>query len=56
MYHRKQFTQGHRFPRKELEVVIIGRSSYIPRSEEDKYYPGTKSRIPNKIRKTWNGL
>ena len=48
--------KGIDFPVKELEVVIIGRSSYVPSSEEDKYYPGTKSRIPNKIRKTWNGL
>ncbi len=48
--------EGIDFPGKELEVVIIGRSPYVPRSEEDKYYPGTKSRIPNKIRKTWNGL
>ena len=48
--------EGIDFPGKELEVVIVGRSPYVPLSEEDKYYPGTKSRIPNKIRKTWNGL
>lgn len=34
----------------------MGRSPYVPRDEEDKYYPDTKSRISNKIRKTWNGL
>ena len=48
--------EGIDFPGKELEVVVIGRSPYVPRDEEDKYYPGTKSRISNKIRKTWNGL
>ena len=48
--------EGIDFPGKELEVVVIGRSHYVPRDEEDKYYPGTKSRISNKIRKTWNGL
>ena len=48
--------EGIDFPGKELEVVVIGRSPYVPRNEEDKYHPGTKSNIPNKIRKTWNGL
>ena len=35
--------EGIDFPGKELEVVVIGRSPYVPRDEEDKYYPGTKS-------------
>ena len=48
--------EGIDFPGKELEVVVIGRSPYVPKSEEDKYYPDTHSRISNKIRKTWNGL
>ncbi len=48
--------EGIDFPGEELEVVIIGRSAYVPTEEEDKYYPGTKRRIPNKIRKTWEGL
>ena len=48
--------EGIDFPGKELEVVIIGRSPYVPRNEEDKYHPSTNRHIPNKIRKTWNGL
>lgn len=48
--------EGIDFPGKELEVVVIGRSTFVPFVEEDKYYPKTKRRIPNKIRKTWQGL
>lgn len=48
--------EGIDFPGEELEIVIIGRSAYVPPYEEDKYHPGTESRIPNKIRKTWDGL
>ena len=51
--------EGIDFPGEELEVVVVGRSPYVPRIEEDKYHPGTKSNIPNKIRKhgmAWNNV
>jgi Rad3-related DNA helicase len=48
--------EGVDFPGKQLEVVVIGRSPFVPFKEDDKYYPGTDRRITNKIRKTWEGL
>ena len=48
--------EGLDFPGDQLEMVVIGRSKFVPYDELDKFYPGEKDKIPNKIRKIWEGL
>lgn len=48
--------EGIDFPGKQVEVVVIGRAPFVPKSEENKFFPGTNRKIQNKVRKTWKGL